>query len=100
MRQGKFDEAIAACRRAIEIKPDYADAYCNLGVALGMQGKLDEAIAAYRQAIEIKPDFAGTYTNLGKALAEQGKLDEAVAAFQQASTYSTADAAPACAAYW
>ena len=56
--QGKLDEAVAAYRQAIGIKPDFAEAHSNLGNALKDQGKLDEAIAAYRQAIGIKPDYA------------------------------------------
>ena len=51
MGQGKLDEAIAAYRRAIGIKPDYAAAYTTLGIALAGQGKFDEAVAAYRRAI-------------------------------------------------
>ena len=49
--QGKLDEAVAAYRQAILIKPDYADAHSNLGNALREQGQLDEAIAALHQAI-------------------------------------------------
>ena len=41
--QGKLDEAIAAYREAIRLKPDYAEAHYNLGIALRGQGKLDEA---------------------------------------------------------
>ena len=40
------------------IKPDYADAYNNMGNALQAQGKLDEAIDAFNKALAIKPDFA------------------------------------------
>jgi protein O-GlcNAc transferase len=82
--KGNLDEAIAAYRQAICLKPDYADAYSNLGIALRDQGKLGEAIVAYRQSIGIKPDFAQAHSNLGNALREQGKLDEAIAAFRQA----------------
>ena len=38
--QGKLDEAVACWRRAVELKPDYAEAYGNLGNALKEQGKL------------------------------------------------------------
>ena len=41
--QGKLEEAIACCRKALQLKPDYAEAHCTLGVALKEQGKLDEA---------------------------------------------------------
>ena len=35
------------------MKPDYADAYNNMGNALQEQGKLEEAIAAYKKALSL-----------------------------------------------
>ena len=84
MGQGKFGEAVAACRQAIGIKPDLAEAHSNLGNALFGQHKLEKAVAAYRQAISIKPDFAEAHSNLGNALSGQGNLDEAIAACRRA----------------
>ena len=74
--QGKLDEAVACYRRALELKPDFAEAHNNLGVALKEQGKLDEAVACYRRALELKPDFAEAHNNLGIALKDQGKLEK------------------------
>ena len=51
--QSKPDEAIAAYNKALSIKPDYAEAYYNIGVTLKEQGKLDEAIAVYNKALSI-----------------------------------------------
>ena len=82
--QGKLDEAIAAYRQAIGIKPDFAEAHSNLGNALRDQGKLDEAIAACRQAIGIKPDYAEAHYNLGNALQDQRKLNEAIIQYRLA----------------
>ena len=82
--QGKLDEAVACYRRALELKPDYAEAHNNLGNALKDQGKLDEAVACYRRALELKPDYAEAHNNLGIALNDQGKLDEAVACYRRA----------------
>ncbi len=48
--QGKLEEAIEAYNKALAIKPDYADAYYNMGIALKEQGKLEEAIEAYNKA--------------------------------------------------
>jgi predicted O-linked N-acetylglucosamine transferase (SPINDLY family) len=77
--QGKLDEAVAAYRQAIRIKPNLAEAHCSLGITLKNQGKLDEAVTAYRQAIRINPYLAEAHCNLGNALRDQRKLDEAVA---------------------
>jgi len=74
-----LDAAIADYSKAIELKPDFADAYYNRGLAEqakaftfgGRQGttrsELDGAIADYSKAIELKPDFADAYYNRGKA---------------------------------
>ena len=43
---GEVQEAIAAYREAIRLKPDDAKAHGNLGGVLSSQGKADEAIAA------------------------------------------------------
>jgi tetratricopeptide (TPR) repeat protein len=83
-QQKKLDEAVAAFRKAIQLRPDLATAYNNLGVALADQKKLDEAVIAFRKAIQLQPDYVEAYYNLGNALYQQKKLDEAVAAFRKA----------------
>ena len=82
--QGRIDETIKAYKKALSIKPDYAEAYNNMGNALKEQGKLDEAIKAYKKALSIKPDYPEAYYNMGTALNEQGKLDEAIKAYKKA----------------
>ncbi len=82
--QGKLEEAIAAYREAIRLKPDYADAHNNLGIALGKQGKLEEAVAEFRTAIRLKPDYADAHATLGVALVAQGKVDDAIAELRAA----------------
>ena len=82
--QGKLEEAIEAYNKALAIKPDYAEAYNNMGNALKEQGKLEEAIEAYNKALAIKPDYAEAYNNMGNALKEQGKLEEAIEAYNKA----------------
>jgi tetratricopeptide (TPR) repeat protein len=62
--RGQIEEAMAHCQRALEIKPEYADARANLGLVLAAQGKPDEAIAAYRQALAIRPDHVNAHNNL------------------------------------
>ncbi len=80
----KYDEAIAACQKVIEIDPKNVYAYNNMGYALRKQEKYEEAIAAYQKAIEIDPKNAYAYNNMGLALGKQEKYDEAIAAYQKA----------------
>ena len=79
-----FNSAIEAYNKALVIKPDYAEAYINLGSALKEQGKLEEAIEAYNKALAIKPGHAEAYYNMGITLQEQGKLEEAIEAYNKA----------------
>jgi predicted O-linked N-acetylglucosamine transferase (SPINDLY family) len=75
---------VASYRRALQLKPDYAEAHNNLGIALRLQGALEEAVASYRRALQLKPDYAEAHSNLGNSLKDQGQLDEAVACYRRA----------------
>jgi len=50
--------------KAIQLKPDYIEAYNNRGVTLKDLGRLDEAVANYNKAIQIKPEYIEAYSNL------------------------------------
>jgi tetratricopeptide (TPR) repeat protein len=55
-------------RRAVEIKPAYAEAHNNLGVMLQAHGHLDEAIEHFREAVRLNPEYVLARENLGAAL--------------------------------
>jgi tetratricopeptide (TPR) repeat protein len=52
--------AATAYRRALELKPDYAEAALNLGVVLQEKGCFDDAMRAYREAYRLRPEMFGT----------------------------------------
>jgi tetratricopeptide (TPR) repeat protein len=62
VRQDLRDHTAAAeaYRKALSIKPDYAEAALNLGTALQESGDLDGAIRAYAEAYRLRPDMFGT----------------------------------------
>ena len=81
---GRLPKTVVPLRYAVELKPDYADAYNNLGNALRGCGRLDEAIAAYRRSIELKPDNADAYGNLAITFKDLGRLEESIASHRHA----------------
>lgn len=84
--QGKLDEATVEYKRALVIKPDYAEAYDGLGAAYFRFGKVDEAIVEYKRALVIKPDYAEAHDLLGVAYANKGNLREAIIEHKQSLT--------------
>src|SRR5660398_150697 len=54
-RLGKYQEAITAFDKALEIDPQDRTAWNNKGLALANLGKYQEAITAYDKALEIDP---------------------------------------------
>lgn len=62
---GKPNEAMKAYREAIRLRPDYPEAFNNLGAAQAEAGKYTEAIESFRQAIDLKPELAIAHYNLG-----------------------------------
>ncbi len=80
----RVEEAESIFRQVIKIDPNNAEAYYNLGIALGQQRKLEEAVANFQQVIKLNPNNAEAYTNLGILLVLQWKLKEGIAKIQQA----------------
>ena len=68
----------------MELKPDYADAYNNWGVALANLKRLEEAIEKYKKATDLQPNYAKAYNNWGKALEKLGRNEEAQEKFKKA----------------
>lgn len=76
--QGKLQEAIKAFNKAIQLKPDYPEAYFDRGITFENIGQIDEAVSNYDKAIQLKPDYVDAYLNHGNALKDLGQLEEAV----------------------
>ena len=82
--QGRLEEAIASYRRAIDLRPDYAEALNNLGIALRTTGNRAEATDCLVRAVSIQPRYADALNNLAIALREAGRLDDSIDACQRA----------------
>jgi tetratricopeptide (TPR) repeat protein len=75
MQDGHFEEGIEACRQALKIQPNLAEAWSNISVGYHMLGKTDESIAALREAIRLRPDLPNLKQNLEAELATKAAND-------------------------
>jgi Flp pilus assembly protein TadD len=60
----RYVESIVASRRALDLRPGYAEAWNNICAADNKLGRYDEAAAACEQALRYKPDFELARNNL------------------------------------
>jgi tetratricopeptide (TPR) repeat protein len=81
----KYEEAIIAYDKALQIKPEYYEAWNNRGSILcDHLGRYEEAIASFDRALEIKLEYYKAWHNRGNALGNLGRNEEAIASFDQA----------------
>jgi predicted O-linked N-acetylglucosamine transferase (SPINDLY family) len=83
-RRGDCQAAVALVQRAIELAPQEAEYYDNLGVIFNSQSRWSEAEVCYRRLLARHPQVAAAHSNLGAALQGQGRLAEAEACYRQA----------------
>ena len=79
-----FDEAETLYQRAIELDPQLAIAYTNLGNIRFRRGNEKEAEVLYRRALEVDDRQPEAHYNLGYVLLERGDAQRAVPYFQRA----------------
>ena len=97
--QGKYDAAIAECRRAIEVDPEFGNPYNDIGAYLIEKGKMEEAIPWLEKATEAKRYDAYCYPhyNLGRIWEKKGNWFRAVECYRKSleanSDYTLADRA-------
>jgi tetratricopeptide (TPR) repeat protein len=85
-QEGKYAEAIAEYKKALEKDPEQPYILANMADAMSKNNQNEEALAAYQKAIALKPDDAAMYTNMGVLLGKMGKLAESQEAFKKAAS--------------
>jgi Tfp pilus assembly protein PilF len=92
--QGRLDEAIAECRKAIALDPDFGNPYNDIGVYLMQQGDHDGAIPWLQQA-KTAPRYEPRhypYLNLGRIHLRRGAWQDAQRELSEAVRLAPHDA--------
>ncbi len=80
----RFDPAIRAYSRALEIDPKNADARTDMGIMFRRKGEFDRAVTEFRKAAEDDPKHVNSRYNLGVVLLhDKGDLKGAIQAWEE-----------------
>jgi tetratricopeptide (TPR) repeat protein len=79
MHEKRYQEAVADFQKAVQAKPDFAEAHNNLAYCLRQQGPANfrEALAHYDKAIQLKPDLAEAYEYRGVLFVKMNRKSDA-----------------------
>jgi TolB-like protein/Flp pilus assembly protein TadD len=84
-------EALSASARALELRPDLAEAHAARGLAVALSGDLDAAEREYRAAIELNAQLFEPHYAYARACLEQGRLADAARLFERAASLRPED---------
>lgn len=97
-RQGKqlfdaqrYDEAIAAYKQALQIQPNYYDAWYDLAAVYNSKKLYDQAIVAYDRSIQLQPNQSRLWILKGTTQRDQSLYQEALQSFSKAAQIDPQD---------
>jgi len=96
VQAGRYSEAVALLEMAIELDPNHADAYYELGRAHFKLQQYGQAIARLQKAIQLKPEYADAYILTGWSHFWLQQYDEALLHFQRGVELSPNDPGAQC----
>ncbi len=80
---GAYEEAMAHFNRAIQIWPDFGEAYLNRAVAEHDESQTEPALADLNRALDLDPDSTRAYNERGQIYLENGDLRKAITEFSR-----------------
>lgn len=81
---GEFDKSISLFSECLKARPEFGDAWYNLGAAQRLAGRDAESLAAFDKAIEFSPSRWNAWYNRGNALLSMDRPGEAIESFDEA----------------
>jgi tetratricopeptide (TPR) repeat protein len=79
-----FARALPYFEKAVDVDPNYAEAWYQAGFCYGMLGRHADALKASRRAAQLRPEWAQTFLNIGASSFALGQFKDAVDAYRQA----------------
>jgi tetratricopeptide (TPR) repeat protein len=90
---GRFEEAVAMAKRALDLDPASPAVSHVLAVQLYLSSQFDQAIQLCHKTLEMEPNYAVAYAMLGQAYASKGLYREALTHLDKFSALSGGGAA-------
>lgn len=81
---GNAEEKMAAYHLAVQLLPQFYEAWFNLGVSAGLTGNAAAAEDAYAHAAQLRPEAVEIYRNLGRIRLRSQSMTAAMEAFKKA----------------
>ncbi len=80
----RYQDALAAYNRAVELKPEYTEAWNGQANSLLELKRYQDALEAYDKVIQLQPSYKEAWNGRGKALDHLQRYEEAIASFDNA----------------
>jgi tetratricopeptide (TPR) repeat protein len=87
-----YDCAISNYGKAIELKPDYVEAYKHRAVNYYTNGDFEQAILDYNRAVELNPNDAAAFYGRGSAFLNSGDYERAIQDYTRAAELAPQEA--------
>ena len=87
----KYDTAITYFEEAIQLNPNFSEAYNNLGNIKKRIGKIEEAISCFKKAIELKENNILAYFNLANTYRENRYFNELIETYEKILSFNPND---------
>ena len=84
IKRGDYDQAHRFLNKAIEINPDFDNAYGLLGITYLARDQVDEALNTLERAVQLNPYQKVFRVSLASSLFKKGRLKEALEQFKKA----------------
>lgn len=80
----QYNKAISEYKKALNILPEYAEPYHNIGVVYSFKGQSKKAIKMFEKAISLNPNDAVSYNSLGVEYQKNKMYSVAITKYSQA----------------